>query len=85
MEYFAGIDVLLKFSSICVVDEKGKIHRESRVVIVSTPSLAFSPRVVEAHEPVCVQTFGAELAVERFDEGVVGLPGREKSSVTPRW
>ena len=36
----------------------------SLLVIVSTPSLAFSLRVVEAHEPVCVQAFGAELAGE---------------------
>jgi hypothetical protein len=33
---------------------------------------AFSARIVEAHEPVRVQTFCPELAVERFDEGIVG-------------
>jgi transposase len=31
MEYFAGIDVSLEFSSICIVDEKGKIIRERKV------------------------------------------------------
>ena len=57
----------------------------SLLVVVSTPSLAFSPRIVEAHEPVRVQAFGAELAVERFDEGIVGwLPWpREVERHTP--
>ena len=59
------------------------------LVVVSTPSLAFSPRVVEAHEPVGVQALGSELAVERLDEGVVGRlagPGeveRDAASDTP--
>ena len=43
----------------------------SLVVVVSTPSLAFSSRIVEAHEPMRVQTFRSEFAVERLDEGVV--------------
>ncbi len=32
MEYFAGIDVSLEFSSICIVDERGQNHsgKESR-------------------------------------------------------
>jgi hypothetical protein len=47
----------------------------SLLVIVSTPSLAFSPRIVEVHEPVGVEAFGAELAVERFDKGIVGRRG----------
>jgi hypothetical protein len=57
----------------------------SFLVVVSTPSLAFSPRIVEAHEPMSIQTFRSEAAVECFDEGLsVGLPGLEKSNVTPR-
>ncbi len=31
MEYFARIDVSLEFSSICIVDERGKIIRERKV------------------------------------------------------
>ena len=50
----------------------------SLLVVVSTPSLAFSLRVVEAHEPVRVQAFGAELAVEGLDEGVVGRFARPR-------
>jgi len=44
----------------------------SHLIVVSTPSLAFSNRVVEAHEPVLVQAFRSELAVEGLDERVVG-------------
>src|SRR5258708_27913918 len=40
--------------------------------MISTPSLAFSPRLVEAEEPVGMEALGAELAVQRLDEGVGG-------------
>ena len=43
----------------------------SYLVVVSTPVLHFSPRIVKAHEPVGVQTLGPELAVEAFDKGIV--------------
>ena len=41
-------------------------------VVVSTPCLAFCHRVGEAHEPVGVQAFRPELAVEALDERIVG-------------
>ena len=31
MEHYAGIDVSLEFSSVCVVDAQGKIVREAKV------------------------------------------------------
>ena len=31
MEYYAGIDVSLEYSSVCVVDASGKIVREAKV------------------------------------------------------
>ncbi|MER9275397.1 IS110 family transposase, partial [Mesorhizobium sp. M0643] len=31
MEHYAGIDVSLEYSSVCVVDASGKIVRETRV------------------------------------------------------
>jgi len=34
MEYYAGIDVSLKESSVCIVDAKGKIVREVKGVLV---------------------------------------------------
>ena len=46
------------------------------LAIVSVPSLAFSHGVVEAHEPVLVQALRPELAVEQFDEHVVGRLAR---------
>src|SRR4029077_11672473 len=57
-----------------------KLHRRlvadramrTNLIVVSTPSLAFCARLVEAQEPVCVQPCDQELAVEGFDEGVVG-------------
>src|SRR5947209_5515508 len=44
----------------------------AHLIVVSTPSLAFSPRLVEAEEPVGVQALGPELAVQAFDEGIIG-------------
>ena len=42
------------------------------LVVVSAPSLAFLARFVEAQKPVGIEALCAELAVQRFDEGVVG-------------
>jgi hypothetical protein len=44
-------------------------------IVVSTPSLAFPPRLVEAEEPVGVQALGPELAVQGFDKGIVRFQG----------
>ena len=41
-------------------------------VIVSTPIFQLFAGIRKAHEPVGVQAFRPELAVERFDEPVVG-------------
>jgi hypothetical protein len=62
-------------------------------VVVSSPSLAFSYGVVEAHGPVLVQALRPQLAVEpkageanlSMNALSVGLPGRLKSSVTLRF
>ena len=43
----------------------------SIVIVVSTPILQFFGRVRKAHEPVCVQAFSPEFAVEGLDEAVV--------------
>src|SRR5262249_39768278 len=50
----------------------------SLLIVVSTPSLAFSPRIVEAHEPMHVQTFPSEIAIERLDEGIVSGLARSR-------
>jgi transposase len=31
MDYFAGLDVSVKYTSVCIVDETGKIVREVKV------------------------------------------------------
>ena len=43
----------------------------SHLVVVSTPSLAFSPRLVEAEEPVGVQALRPELAVQALTARIV--------------
>jgi hypothetical protein len=63
-----------------VTGRRMKLHRRfvadravgTNLVIVSTPILAFLARLVEALEPVGVQTLGTELPVQAFDEGIVG-------------
>jgi len=40
-------------------------------IIVLEPIFLFPTRIVKAHEPVRVQTFGSELAVEALFEGIV--------------
>ena len=44
----------------------------SFLIVVSTPILHFRTGVVKAHEPVRIQAFAAEFAVERFDKRIVG-------------
>jgi hypothetical protein len=52
------------------------------LVVGSRRSLAFSLRVVAAHEPKRIQAFAPKLAVERLDEGV--LPPRSRTCGGPR-
>ena len=42
------------------------------LVVVSTPILHFHAGVVKAHKPMRVQALGPKLAVEGFNEAVVG-------------
>src|SRR6056297_2365588 len=43
----------------------------SVLVVVSTPILQLFSGIRKAHEPMCVQAFRAELAVEGLDEAIV--------------
>src|SRR5665213_1333145 len=58
----------MKFYRHFVADRTVWTH----LIVVSTPSLAFSACFVETEEPIRIQTFRSELAVQRFDEGIVG-------------
>ena len=48
MDYFAGLDVSVKETSVCIVDDAGKIVREARVAsepeallqVLTTPCIA---------------------------------------------
>jgi hypothetical protein len=44
----------------------------SVLVVVSAPSLQLRARIVKAHEPMCIQAFPAQLAVERLDKHIAG-------------
>ena len=56
----------------CRTHEEEPCLDNGDLIQVSTPIFQLRPRVVKAHEPMRVQTFGAKLAVERFDKAVVG-------------
>ena len=43
----------------------------ANLVVISAPSLALSDGIVDAHEPVLLQAFRPELAVEGVDERIV--------------
>jgi hypothetical protein len=38
MDYFAGLDVSVKDTSVCIVDDAGKIVREVKVASGSAPT-----------------------------------------------
>ena len=48
----------------------------SDLVEVRPPRLDLAPGVVQRQEPVCVQAFITQTAVEAFDEGIVGRLAR---------
>ena len=45
MEHYAGIDVSLELSSVCIVDAKGKIVREAKVASDPDALVAFFKRL----------------------------------------
>ena len=42
------------------------------LVVIAPPRLTFYPCVVQAQEPVCVEAFGPNAAIERLRERIVG-------------
>ncbi len=45
MEHYAGIDVSLELSSVCVVDTQGKIMKEAKVASEPEALVAFFKRL----------------------------------------
>ena len=50
MDYFAGLDVSVKDTSVCIVDGTGKIAREVKVASEPAALLAFDPKRTWAGE-----------------------------------
>jgi hypothetical protein len=56
----------------------------THLVIVAKLNFAFSERAVEAHESVLVQVLRPNLPLKlSMNSLAVGVPGREKSRITP--
>jgi predicted NBD/HSP70 family sugar kinase len=66
MDYFAGLDVSVKETSICIVDDTGKIVRETRVA--SEPE-ALLTRLVRA---IAAQVTGRAPSGDTSSPGSVG-------------
>lgn len=62
MENYAGIDVSLELSSVCVVDAQGKILREAKVA--SEPDA-----LVEFFETLGLQRSGSGWRLGRYPNG----------------
>src|SRR6516162_9157600 len=58
MDYFAGLDVSVKETSVCIVDDTGKIVRE--VKVASEPKSLLAALLTECpearHMPVCANS-----------------------------
>ena len=48
MAYFAGLDVSVKETSVCIVDDAGKIVREARVAVNLTLCCRCSPSIASS-------------------------------------
>jgi hypothetical protein len=46
MDYFAGLDMSVKETSVCIVDDAGKIVREARVASEPEASCLSRPKVL---------------------------------------
>jgi hypothetical protein len=70
MDHFAGLDVSVKVTSICIVDDAGKVVREVKVAsepeallaVLKNPAYHFKRIGLEAG-PLSQWLFGAELPV----------------------
>lgn len=64
MDHYAGIDVSLECSSVCVVDASGKIIRESKV---ASEAEALIARFTGGQKPTRLQRHGGNLLFGRFN------------------
>ena len=47
-------------------------------IVFDPPRLDFAPGIVQAQEPICVQAFLPDAAVEGFGEGIIGRLARAR-------
>jgi transposase len=58
MEQYAGIDVSLELSSVCVVDAQGKIVRETKVPTDPKALVSFFETLGRCHASPCGMKLG---------------------------
>jgi hypothetical protein len=77
MDYFAGLDVSVKETSICIVDDAGKIVREARVasepVIGGAALLTAVPYSLQWSQ----NNLGPVLTLSRADAQTAGMERRQ--------
>jgi hypothetical protein len=69
MDHFAGLDVSVKETNVCIVDDVGKIVREVKVAIADTPSRAsrdLQASSINVNRPVGRTSISATKALIAF-------------------
>ncbi len=79
MNYYAGIDVSLEASCICVVDANGKVVREGKVSSEPTPLIALQKEPLETESSLRGILRGFGLKVGKTTP--VGFEGRIRELV----
>jgi hypothetical protein len=59
MDHFAGLDVSVKATSVCIVDDAGKVVRE--VKVTSEPETLLALEAATAAGPAAVESVGATM------------------------
>jgi hypothetical protein len=67
MDYFAGLDVSVKETSVCIVDDTGKIVRE--VKVASEPKASLGGRVPASISCAPIASASFQDPSQRFEQG----------------
>ena len=87
MEHYAGIDVSLELSSVCVVDAKGKIVREAKVasepeaLVGFFEALGFAVKRGRSGSRAAVAMAACEAETSRIRDGSAGNAACEGSVI----
>jgi len=97
MEHFAGLDVSVKDTSVCIVDDTGKIVREVKVAsepaallaVLKNPAYRFKRIVTSTQRSVCgwrVDVARSRLrAMSRHRSLIIRSPYRRERAAAPEW